>query len=188
MMNSLLAPDNATLIDEFCDSLWLEDGLSKNSLDAYRRDMRLFSRWLEVARPGREGLYEVSTADIEAYFAARHEESKATSSNRRLSVLKRFYQLALRQKHIAADPCLKMVCRKTRWMPIGATCVCFRAGWKWRGPDARACTRYPRPISKRISSPATTRARRRRRTGACPCSSAFISWPCGTGISPLTRA
>ena len=64
MMNSLLAPDNATLIDEFCDSLWLEDGLSKNSLDAYRRDMRLFARWLEVARPGREGLYEVSTADI----------------------------------------------------------------------------------------------------------------------------
>ena len=44
MMNSLLAPDNATLIDEFCDSLWLEDGLSKNSLDAYRRDMRLFAR------------------------------------------------------------------------------------------------------------------------------------------------
>ncbi|MGK5048344.1 site-specific tyrosine recombinase XerD [Janthinobacterium sp. GB4P2] len=112
MMNSLLAPDNATLIDEFCDSLWLEDGLSKNSLDAYRRDMRLFSRWLEVARPGREGLYEVCTADVEAYFAARHEESKATSSNRRLSVLKRFYQLALRQKHIAADPCLKMVSAK----------------------------------------------------------------------------
>ena len=62
--------------------------------------------------PAREGLYEVSTADIEAYFAARHDESKATSSNRRLSVLKRFYQLALRQKHIAVDPCLKMVSAK----------------------------------------------------------------------------
>ena len=112
MMNSLLAPDNATLIDEFCDSLWLEDGLSKNSLDAYRRDMRLFARWLEVARPGREGLYEVSTADIEAYFAARHDDSKATSSNRCLSVLKRFYQLALRHKHIHVDPCLKLVSAK----------------------------------------------------------------------------
>ncbi|WP_312440692.1 site-specific tyrosine recombinase XerD [Janthinobacterium sp.] len=104
-----MAPDNATLIDEFCDSLWLEDGLSKNSLDAYRRDMRLFARWLEVNQPGRDGLYDVATADIEAYFAARHDDSKATSSNRRLSVLKRFYQLALRHKHISADPCLKMV-------------------------------------------------------------------------------
>ncbi|OYO32455.1 site-specific tyrosine recombinase XerD [Janthinobacterium sp. PC23-8] len=108
-MNSLLAPDNATLIDEFCDSLWLEDGLSKNSLDAYRRDMRLFARWLEVNLPGRDSLFDVSTADIEAYFTARHDDSKATSSNRRLSVLKRFYQLALRQKHIDVDPCLKLV-------------------------------------------------------------------------------
>ena len=88
MMNSLLAPDNATLIDEFCDSLWLEDGLSKNSLDAYRRDMRLFARWLEVNRPGRDNLYDVAASDIEAYFTARHDDSKATSSNRRLSVLR----------------------------------------------------------------------------------------------------
>jgi len=108
-MNSLLAPDNATLIDEFCDSLWLEDGLSKNSLDAYRRDMRLFARYLEVTRPGRDSLFDVDSSDIEAYFAARNDDSKATSSNRRLSVLKRFYQRALRLKYIGADPCLKMV-------------------------------------------------------------------------------
>lgn len=108
-MNALLVPDNATLIDEFCDSLWLEDGLSKNSLDAYRRDMRLFARYLEVTRPGRDSLFDVDSGDIEAYFAARNDDSKATSSNRRLSVLKRFYQRALRLKYVQADPCLKMV-------------------------------------------------------------------------------
>jgi integrase/recombinase XerD len=107
-----MAADNLALIDEFVDSLWLEDGLSKNSLDAYRRDMRLFARWLEVARPAVGGLLAVTTADIDAYFAARHEETKASSSNRRLSVLKRFYQLALRQKQISDDPCLKLASAK----------------------------------------------------------------------------
>ena len=105
-----MAADNPALIDEFCDSLWLEDGLSKNTLEAYRRDMRLFAQWLDSQRPQLGGLLAVQAHDIEAYIAARMQDSgKATSSNRRLSVLKRFYQLALRQKHIAEDPCLKLV-------------------------------------------------------------------------------
>ena len=93
-------------IDEFCDSLWLEDGLSKNTLEAYRRDMTLYAHWLhqEHAR----SLYETRAEDLNAYFAARHAQSKPSSSNRRLAVLKRFFQLALRQNHIAADPCLKL--------------------------------------------------------------------------------
>ncbi len=100
-------PANLALIDEFCDNLWLEQGLAKNSLDAYRRDLRLFARWLEVTRPGAAGLYQVQAHDLDAYFAARHEQSKPSSANRRLSVLKRFYQLAARQHKVAADPTLK---------------------------------------------------------------------------------
>ena len=106
-----MAADNLALIDGFCDQLWLEDGLSKNTLEAYRRDLRLFARWLDVARP-QLGLLEVATADIDAYFAARHAQTKASSANRRLSVLKRFYQMALRQQQIAADPCLKLASAK----------------------------------------------------------------------------
>ncbi len=105
----MAAADNLRLIDEFCDNLWLEQGLAKNSLDAYRRDMRLFARWLEVTRPALASLHEVKAHDLDAYFADRHAESKPSSANRRLSVLKRFYQLALRQRQIAADPCLKLV-------------------------------------------------------------------------------
>lgn len=93
-------------IDEFCDTLWLEDGLSKNTLEAYRRDMTLFAIWLE--KQCSKTLYDVQADDLSAYFAARHEDSKATSANRRLAVLKRFYRFALRQSRISADPCLRM--------------------------------------------------------------------------------
>jgi integrase/recombinase XerD len=93
-------------IDEFCDTLWLEDGLARNTLDAYRRDMILFAVWLETEKG--KSLYAAADSDINAYFASRHGDTKATSANRRLAVLKRFYQLALRQNRVAADPCLKI--------------------------------------------------------------------------------
>ncbi|WP_019139447.1 site-specific tyrosine recombinase XerD [Noviherbaspirillum massiliense] len=93
-------------IDEFCDTLWLEDGLAKNSLDAYRRDMTLFARWLEAERG--KTLHQAEAADLNAYFAAKHASTKASSANRRLAAFKRFYQLALRQNKISADPCLRL--------------------------------------------------------------------------------
>jgi integrase/recombinase XerD len=108
----MAAAVNLSLIDAFCDTLWLEHGLAKNSLDAYRRDLRLFARWLDVKRPERRDLYAVEPQDIAAYFAERHEDTKPSSANRRLSVLKRFYQLALRDRRIDADPCLKMASAK----------------------------------------------------------------------------
>ena len=108
----MAAAVNLQLIDMFCDALWLEQGLAKNSIDAYRRDLQLFARWLEVTRPDRAGLLEVQGHDLEAYFFARHEQTKPSSANRRLSVLKRFYQLALRNRQISVDPCLKMASAK----------------------------------------------------------------------------
>ena len=103
---------NRALIDQFCDTLWLEHGLAKNSLDAYRRDLRLFARWLQVRRPGCATLHQVQGHDLAAYFAERHAETKPSSANRRLSVLKRFYQLALRGQQVAQDPCLTLASAK----------------------------------------------------------------------------
>ncbi len=94
------------IVDEFCDALWLEDGLSKNTLEAYKRDLLLFADWLQAESS--KSLYEVGESDLNGYFAFRHADSKASSSNRRLTVLKRFYQYALRHHRIAADPCLKL--------------------------------------------------------------------------------
>jgi integrase/recombinase XerD len=94
------------IIDEFCDSLWLEDGLSKNTLDAYKRDLLLFAEWLHDQRS--KSLYDAAEVDLNAYFAYRHSETKASTSNRRLAVLKRFYQYALRNHRVSADPCLRL--------------------------------------------------------------------------------
>jgi len=98
-------PDQAD-IDAFCDALWLEDGLSKNTLDAYKRDLQLFSAWLHEQH--RKNLYQAVDTDLGAYFAFRHADTKASTANRRLAVLKRFYQHALRERRVAADPCLKL--------------------------------------------------------------------------------
>lgn len=104
--DSALHAENRRLIDQFCDTLWLEDGLAKNSIDAYRRDMCLFADWLDATDA--KNLHAVQAADLNGYFSARHAETKATSANRRLAVLKRFYLLAMRQNTISANPCLKM--------------------------------------------------------------------------------
>lgn len=105
-MSELQAVASQPVIDEFCDTLWLEEGLAKNTLEAYRRDMTLFAVWLET-QCGKT-LYDAQAEDLTAYFAARHKDSKPASANRRLAVLKRFYRLALLRQRISADPCLRM--------------------------------------------------------------------------------
>ena len=55
-------------IDLFCDALWLEHGLAKNSLDAYRRDLRLFAEWLSKTR---RHVDTATEADVNGYMAAR---------------------------------------------------------------------------------------------------------------------
>ena len=67
------------IIDEFCDALWLEDGLSKNTLEAYKRDLLLFADWLHTEQV--KSLFEATDADLNAYFVFRHGNSKASSSN-----------------------------------------------------------------------------------------------------------
>jgi integrase/recombinase XerD len=96
-------------IDEFLDALWLEDGLSKNTLAAYRRDLLLYVRWL--AGHGKQ-LGDATETDINGYFAERHAASKATTANRRLTVFKRYFRWALRERHVLADPTLKLQAAK----------------------------------------------------------------------------
>lgn len=97
-------------IDGFVSHLWLEDGLSANTLAAYRRDLTLFSRWL-ADNQGKH-LSQTSETDLKAYALARHDGSKATSSNRRLTVFKRYFRWALREKLVEADPTLKLLMAK----------------------------------------------------------------------------
>jgi integrase/recombinase XerD len=91
------------LIETFCGSLMIEDGLAKNTLLAYQRDLATYSDWL-VER--HSTLVDANSVDLQGYIALRHQTSKATSSNRRLTVLRRFYRYLIRERIRADDPTL----------------------------------------------------------------------------------
>ena len=97
-------PDGSQ-IDAFADALWLEEGLARNTLDAYRRDLIALVRWLA---PHGKGLLQVQETDLQAYFAYRHAQTRATTANRRLTVFKRFFGWALRERLVAQDPTLRL--------------------------------------------------------------------------------
>lgn len=107
-------PDVQPAIDDFIDALWLEDGLSKNTLAAYRRDLALFAQWL--VRERGKPLDAALETDLQAYMGVRlSDKGKATSANRRLTVFKRYFRWALRERRIAADPSLRLI--PARQMP-----------------------------------------------------------------------
>jgi integrase/recombinase XerD len=103
---------NADLLDEFCDSLWLEDGLSRNTLESYRRDLRKFAEWLEKQR--QVSLLETTHADIQGFLAylVGQQKAKATSTSRAISSLKRLFRYLLRQNKVGADPTLQIAAPK----------------------------------------------------------------------------
>jgi integrase/recombinase XerD len=94
---------DTALIDRFCDRLWLEDGLSPNTLAAYRRDLTAFLAWLDTARQ-REP-HAASAADIDAYLAHRFAaRAKPRTAARYTASLRRFYRFLMREQLVAADP------------------------------------------------------------------------------------
>lgn len=104
-------PEDAALIDRFLDNLWLVDGLARNTLAAYRRDLTGFAGWLaanEVAAPKvAASILQVQTADIHAWLAAEQGHTRASTANRRLAALRRFYAWARREHLMQHDPCLQ---------------------------------------------------------------------------------
>ena len=97
---------NLESIDQFISALWIEEGLSANTLAAYRRDMTLLAHWLGQAHQSAPP--QATATMLSEYVFDRHAQSKASSANRRLSVFKRFYRWALRESLISADPTLKL--------------------------------------------------------------------------------
>src|SRR5258708_5003932 len=102
----LMATDDG-LLDEFCDALWLEDGLSRNTLESYRRDLRLFSVWLTADRG--KSLLQAQRVDLLDYLAYKYQRKAGPrSAARLLSSLKRLYRYLLRDNRIQADPTLQV--------------------------------------------------------------------------------
>ncbi len=115
------ASEGAALLDAFCDALWLEDGLSRNTLAAYRRDLVQFTQWLKTQR-GKDFL-AADHGDLQRYLAYQFQKkTRATSAARLLSSLKRVYRWLLRQNRIKLDPTLNMAAPKLpRTLPRSLT-------------------------------------------------------------------
>ena len=90
------------LSEQFLDAVWLESGLSENTLNAYRNDLAAFEGWLGKKNLSLEA---VSRAELLSYLAANVRQGLSPrSSARRLSTLRRFYRYLLREGLIQEDP------------------------------------------------------------------------------------
>lgn len=90
------------LIDQFLDAVWVEHGLSKNTLSAYNSDLRIFAKWLST-----KSLLDVDKADLSKFLASRYEAGIGNRSTARiLSSLRRFYGYYIRENDIHSDPTL----------------------------------------------------------------------------------
>jgi integrase/recombinase XerD len=93
-------------IDVFVDALWLEDGLSDNTLSAYRTDLTGFSLWLNKNRAELSGFINKATKEsIQAYLAFRVQTGASPrTAARLLSTLRRYYRYQIREGYCQQDP------------------------------------------------------------------------------------
>jgi len=101
----ILAPDDQLELDTFIDHLWLEDGLSKNTLESYRLDLTTFAAWVCMQQ---KQLLTVDKNDIQQYLAVKFPQSKPRSIGRLIASLRRFYRYSLRENKISVDPTLQI--------------------------------------------------------------------------------
>jgi integrase/recombinase XerD len=98
-----MKPQTDELLERFLDALWLEAGLSRNTLSAYRSDLEAFSGWLKIP------LAKASREQLQAYFAdCVRRGAHPRSTARLLSSLRRFYQYLLREELIVNDPTVQI--------------------------------------------------------------------------------
>lgn len=100
-MKAMLEKDEA-LVERFLDALWLERGLSENTLSAYRSDLQGLSLWLQ--EKGLD-LHAAARHDLLYYLQQRVEQGASPrSSARLLSSLRRFYRYLVRERLLEEDP------------------------------------------------------------------------------------
>ena len=91
---------NSSLIDQFLDAVWVEQGLSENTLSAYSSDLRIFAQWLQS-----RSMLEANSDDLSNFLANRYQEGIGNRSSARfLSSLRRFYGYYIRENNITVDP------------------------------------------------------------------------------------
>jgi integrase/recombinase XerD len=98
----VVSDNDAAKIEQFLDTMWMEKGLSENTLRSYGVDLKAFTFWLD--QNGSE-LINADYSEVQAFLAYRFEHKySARSTARMISTLRRFYRYQYRSKIIAEDP------------------------------------------------------------------------------------
>jgi len=100
-----LTSEDSSELDTFIDHLWLEDGLSQNTLVSYRFDLTTFALWLMTQE---KNLLQVTHADIQHYLAVKFPQIKVRSMTRLIASLRRFYRYLMLNNKISIDPTLQI--------------------------------------------------------------------------------
>ena len=108
----------AAIIDQFADSLWLSDGLARNTIESYGRDISQLDAWLH--KENAATLLTTEPQHLQAFLGHRIESLHASprSTARLTSAMKRFFQYLVREKLMATDPSAHLESPKlTRGLP-----------------------------------------------------------------------
>lgn len=106
MAKTAIATEDQRVIEQYLDAVWLEKGLSDNTLASYRRDLNHFAHWLNERN---SGLMAVDREWIQTHLDWRQQEMlKASSTARLMSCLRGFYRFALREHWLDEDPTLRI--------------------------------------------------------------------------------
>ncbi len=104
--NPSARPADLAEIDNFCDALWLEDGLARATLDSYRSDLGRLSLWL--ASHHHEARLDHRDTTLTAFIAHLSRQTRVSSQARYLSTLRRFFRWQVARGRLATDPTLKL--------------------------------------------------------------------------------
>tara|TARA_B110000285_G_scaffold76979_1_gene88612 strand:- start:6060 stop:6989 length:930 start_codon:yes stop_codon:yes gene_type:complete len=102
----MLSPEHSQLLDLYLDSIWMERGLSRNTLESYGRDLKYFAYWLQV---NDETVLGANRQKVLAYLTHRVDQGiTARSSARALSSIRSLYRFLVREERISEDPTLRI--------------------------------------------------------------------------------
>lgn len=101
----MINDNNQSILDTYLNALWLEKGLSENTISAYRRDLYHFAQHLADTQSVEFSVLATQSFDIQSYLAARiNAGNSARSTARFLSCLRGFYQYLIRENRIDENP------------------------------------------------------------------------------------
>lgn len=102
MSEQSLASEDKRLLERYLDVVWVEKGLSKNTLESYRHDLQNFAQWLQLQGCS---FPAVSSAQLMEYLSWRHEQQFSSRSTARfLSCVRGLYRYLIRENQIEENP------------------------------------------------------------------------------------